>query len=413
MKRGFLNKANLKTSTANDGNKRPASSTGNDCSGSNQVALLPLVPPITPEDRARKPGIVNIVENMFVNLTIPGRNAGAPRDPDGHSEWLLMAKATKDKVLNAPGYPRPIPKPRRPDMFVVKSTPNIGLGVFATCDISVNELIFSERPLLVQSVPSSMTGNFPNNFSQASMKQQFSIRWIEMLLQNAVGRMSPEDYQSFMSLANCHTKDGSGPLFGICRTNGFGLAYLYDGPDTPPGEGTSKVKAEYSAVCKIASRINHSCMPNVYYAFKRSSFSLQFCAARDIKAGEQLFYSYCDVGEPVAVRRQELQSRYGFVCDCPACVNATPETDLLRQEYDTRLLKYGEEIRHRPLHHILQDVFVLQRDMVKEGLHTQAPHYLRVLRYIQTCFQTAGITEQAELYSKEVERYQAIVKDED
>jgi hypothetical protein len=65
-------------------------------------------------------------------------------------------------------------------------------------------------------------------------------------------------------------------------------------------------------------------MPNVRYYFKLNSFSMQFYALRDIKAGEQLFYSYCEPDGNLAHRQAEL-APYGFVCKCPACVNATPK----------------------------------------------------------------------------------------
>lgn len=191
--------------------------------------------------------------NALVITTIP-RSAPHARDPDGHSEWIVYEPTTA-KILNAPGYPRPTPKPRRPDMFVVKSTPNKGLGIFATCDIGVNELIFSERPLLVHPIALGCPDYYPSGFTQA-MKQQIILMNYERLIERAVGRMSPEDQECFKSLANCHAQDGSGPLFGICRTNGFGFGYLADGPDPPPDQETA-MSARYSAVCKLGSRINH------------------------------------------------------------------------------------------------------------------------------------------------------------
>ena len=51
-----------------------------------------------------------------------------------------------------------------------------------------------------------------------------------------------------------------------------------------------------------------------------------------MKAGEQLFYSYCGVDQPVDERQVEL-APYGIVCSCPACTHTTPETDKLRTEY--------------------------------------------------------------------------------
>jgi SET domain-containing protein len=63
---------------------------------------------------------------------------------------------------------------------------------------------------------------------------------------------------------------------------------------------------------------------------------MQYYAIRDIKAGDQLFYSYCLAGGSQAERQAELLS-YGFVCKCAACVDATPETDELRKTFSPDL----------------------------------------------------------------------------
>ena len=92
--------------------------------------------------------------NTMLMTTIPTRFDGIPSDPDGHSEWIVHAP-TKSKVLNAPGYPQPVPKlPGNVIPYVVKSTPTMGKGVFATRDIPMGGIVFAERPLLV--VPSAL-----------------------------------------------------------------------------------------------------------------------------------------------------------------------------------------------------------------------------------------------------------------
>jgi hypothetical protein len=58
--------------------------------------------------------------------------------------------STKKKILNIPGYPQPVPKsPGSMKSHVVKSTPTMGKGIFATRDILMGEIIFAERPLLI------------------------------------------------------------------------------------------------------------------------------------------------------------------------------------------------------------------------------------------------------------------------
>ena len=81
----------------------------------------------------------NATLHMF---TIPARIVRQSPDPDGHTEWLVRG-LTKDKILNGPGYPQPVPK--FPGNVIVKSTPTMGKGVFATRDIPRDGVIFAER----------------------------------------------------------------------------------------------------------------------------------------------------------------------------------------------------------------------------------------------------------------------------
>ena len=69
-----------------------------------------------------------------------------------------------------------------------------------------------------------------------------------------------------------------------------------------------------------------------------ASLSFELRAIRDIKKGEDLFYPYCYLFQTKSERAEELAS-YGIVCECPGCVGATKETDLLRSELAKRLEK--------------------------------------------------------------------------
>jgi len=51
----------------------------------------------------------------------------------------------------------------------------------------------------------------------------------EERLDIASKRMTDENRKAFMALANSHTEDGSGPILGIIRTNGYKVPGLYDG----------------------------------------------------------------------------------------------------------------------------------------------------------------------------------------
>ncbi|KAH9474895.1 hypothetical protein JR316_0013363 [Psilocybe cubensis] len=286
----------------------------------------------------------------IVFTTIPPRP-----DPDGQSEWIALGDAKK-RVLGVPGYPRALPSMDGESVaYEVRDAgaheKGMGLGVFATRDIDAGALIFAERPLLVIPVNSGRLATSDSN--------------IENTLAIAVGRMRAGSRDAFMQLANCHNDEG--PLLGIVRTNGWIVRELSD-----EGEGTDKA---YTAICKIAARINHSCMPNIHARFDLASFAFYIRAARGIKAGEQLFHSYCSVNLPLTARRAAL-APYAFTCACHACTHASPTSDTLRREFATRVEAYrrmsdawvGKKASKKVDEGVVRELEEFRKELVSEGL---------------------------------------------
>ena len=170
----------------------------------------------------------------------------APKD-ETQCEWLFNG-STKAKVLNAPGYPARIPKPTRPDLYQVRSTPDMGDGLYAKCNIKRGEIILAERPLLVAPIGIGKLQQ-DDHYTKTQM-QPILMSEFELLLECAIGRLPSQSQADFKALHNSHTGDGSGPLLGIMRSNSYTIGNLYDGPDNAP-------TCAYAAVCKIGSRINH------------------------------------------------------------------------------------------------------------------------------------------------------------
>ncbi|KAG6908528.1 hypothetical protein DXG01_004299 [Tephrocybe rancida] len=133
--------------------------------------------------------------------------------------------------------------------------------------------------------------------------------------------MSPENRDAYSKLLNSHTNDGSGPLSGRARTHGFGIKFPVD-----------EVKEQYIGTFHKASRIRHSCAPNVAYWFDIASFSIRLVALRSIKKGEELLTSYCDISIPTAERQAALKS-YQIDCKCPICLDCT-NTDVYLASFE-------------------------------------------------------------------------------
>ncbi|KAG6833047.1 hypothetical protein H0H87_012058 [Tephrocybe sp. NHM501043] len=145
--------------------------------------------------------------------------------------------------------------------------------------------------------------------------------WENAYLRPCFGRLDPDQQAAFLDLANAHKEDGTGPILGVIRTNGFEVAGVVD-PEPHNG-------GEYAAVCKIMCRINHSCSPSADRLFDVPSFAFQLRATRSIKCGEEIFVSYCNVLEPASSRQAYLAS-YGINCACTSCASPTAFSDARR-----------------------------------------------------------------------------------
>ncbi|XP_026475708.1 SET domain-containing protein SmydA-8-like [Ctenocephalides felis] len=85
----------------------------------------------------------------------------------------------------------------------------------------------------------------------------------------------------------------------------------------------------------MAAMLNHSCAPNVRHSFVKEKaedsvkggvqFSpiLEFRARQDVKCGEELFITYCDITDVTSVRLKKLSLTKGFLCKCPRCSDRT------------------------------------------------------------------------------------------
>jgi hypothetical protein len=73
-----------------------------------------------------------------------------------------------------------------------------------------------------------------------------------------------------------------------------------------------------------AARFNHSCHPNASFNWNASIQRETIHIIHDVKAGDQITISYCDMTHEKTLRAWELK-HYGFSCDCPACIRDDKE----------------------------------------------------------------------------------------
>ncbi|KAG6856244.1 hypothetical protein H0H87_006103 [Tephrocybe sp. NHM501043] len=265
-------------------------------------------------------GTENVNDHMAILTTIPprGPNETWADSQDGWSECMFHGGYLKRALFSIPGFPTAVPKPPVVRHHIGPSA--YGLGMFAAVDIEPGDLIVAERPLLV--FPPYGFARWPKGGpTELSPAQTLQVTYMqqEERLKICVERMLPEARKKFFALFNSHLEDGSGPIFGIARTNAIKFA--------PVNEDSEKSHMYTSAaVFDAISRANHSCCPNARYTANASSFSLSLRALRSIKAGEQIFINYGVTSEPTAKRRSVLLP-YGFSCTCALCTD--PSSDAL------------------------------------------------------------------------------------
>ena len=144
--------------------------------------------------------------------------------------WRILGGHIKRRILSTPALPRPVEKPAGGKVnHRVGPSPFGGLGVFITRPVRTGNLTVAERPLLISQRGFQMTvGSGLKDLTEAEMIQVRLQEWEERL-DIASKRMTDENRKAFMALANSHTEDGSGPILGIIRTNGYKVPGLYDG----------------------------------------------------------------------------------------------------------------------------------------------------------------------------------------
>jgi hypothetical protein len=86
------------------------------------------------------------------------------------------------------------------------------------------------------------------------------------------------------------------------------------------------VALDSAGIGLTASRLNHSCIPNVYTAYNSAPGCITVQAIKPITAGDELCTAYISgAGKLRSERRAEL-SMWGFTCTCIACADGRDES---------------------------------------------------------------------------------------
>lgn len=104
----------------------------------------------------------------------------------------------------------------------------MGLGMFSLIDLCVGDLILCERPLMITTKIMPSESEVAQHRSNANLEERRRAYFdqYEKCLEIAFERLKPENKAAFLALHNSHRDDGCGPVFGIIRTNQFGVTLV-------------------------------------------------------------------------------------------------------------------------------------------------------------------------------------------
>lgn len=159
-------------------------------------------------------------------------------------------------------------------LIEVRESEGKGFGVFALKDIPVGTLILSERPLVKLNDDGSR------------------IDPLDTLV-NALDPALKRAYRALHGFRPLH-RNTETLNRRIMYSNGFAI------------EKTT------TAVFKVASRFNHSCVPNAEFAWDCDKGRMEYFTAFKLLEGEEITIDY-------GHKKGFLKKYYGFECDCGAC----------------------------------------------------------------------------------------------
>lgn len=210
-----------------------------------------------------------------------------------------------------------------------------GLGVVALRDFDENEKVFDD-PSALSNHRGGAQGN--PDWTQAEVDKLY--KQFEGLSdgkkQEVAGLVNKAKMKSTSvpSIAGgssrshdeTHPLPTRGELAQLFATNSFTMR-----PNNAP-EGTKPVDQLFPK----ASRINHSCRPNVHHFITPGN--MEITTTRPIKKGDELFFTYIGFWHDSETRKNFLH-QYKFDCQCEVCalpLDLLKRSDERRREYDKK-----------------------------------------------------------------------------
>lgn len=254
-----------------------------------------------------------------------------------------------------------------------------GVGALAQHRIPVGTRILSESALLVHDA-SQTPGHVYESFKSLGPEEQEKLlqlaSYSDEVLAAQNSRKMLEFYGDSLSLEE---GEECMRVSAIVDTNAFFVSGMDKGPRTS-APGVSQ------AIFLHVSRLNHSCVPNVHWAYNVETAQMTCHANREIQAGEELTIDYVSSARSTSATRRENLMVYGFECTCPACKDPI-DSDRRREELaelECQLLDHEASPQFSSLG-ALDVVRRVTQLLVEENIRDPS---ILGLRYVPRCFET-------------------------
>lgn len=199
----------------------------------------------------------------------------------------------------------------------VIATPDRGLAVLTTRKVKAGTLILAERPLI------SLDKHEEDDPSA---------------IERAFTGLSRPDQKLYLRLFDAE-KSRMTRVVSIYYSNCYNCDNFRTDTGHDSGSSNTNIGVGGSAIGLLASRINHSCIPNVQFSYDAHRHEMRFHAIRDIPRAKEVLSNYDkNIFLGAAARRRKQQIYYGFVCACEAC--RPPRTDFWARSDDRRTAMY-------------------------------------------------------------------------
>ena len=181
-------------------------------------------------------------------------------------------------------------------------------------------------------------------------------------IERAFDRLRPSQQAAYTEL-HCPDHPGLSPIVRIWEANCFRM-----------GKG--------GGIFLTASRINHSCTPNAYFAWNVNIQRETVHAIVDIQPNEEICINYSYSHSDVYSRQQKLKA-YGFDCDCAPCLQNTE----LGRRSEARRCRMGE-------------LYALIKDVQEDVRNILARHWRE--DELKARLELVGLLEKEQLFQLEL-----------